>query len=90
MDNEERFDKIVAHLKTLTLNDFRMRARLKALEAMVEHTLIPSDKVDAWHARLNKETKILLQQELERLEEHNPELAAMIDQRDISELDDLD
>jgi hypothetical protein len=90
MTDDKTTLQIVEHLMAIYLDRFRTLARLKALEAMVETTLIPESKIDGWHEQLNLQTKRNLQELLEKLEKDNPTVAALVDQRAASELDELE
>jgi hypothetical protein len=74
-------------LLTCRRENFRTRARVKALEHMIRES-IPKDKRDAWHDELNRQTKFCLQQILVSLEKQNPAAAAQLDDREAWEVGD--
>ncbi|MGO8836621.1 MAG: hypothetical protein ACLQAH_17135 [Limisphaerales bacterium] len=86
-EQHKLFKDIAESLITCRRENLRTLARTKALEAMVRNS-IPKEKQEAWHKRLNEETKACLHQLLVSLEKTNPAAAAQIDNRESWEVDD--
>lgn len=75
-------------LRSFQRTNFRLIAKLKALEASVLE-MIPPSKRNAWHKKLKERTNRELQVLFDDAERKSPRQAALLDDRKGDELDGL-
>lgn len=88
MTDTERFKAIADGMLLHRFEALRTLARLKALEAMVSHT-VTKNALPKWETDLDKLTHQIFQNLLESFERQNPGYAASLDQRKMDELGGL-
>ena len=89
MTTDEKLDYLLKFNDKHVMRNYRLLARMKALEAMLRGA-VPEPKLDQWDRSLEREAQIILHDMLNECEKHSPGYAASIDDREPWELALLD